>query len=185
LKAFVLGIDHTIQETDDEGRLKAIIRTLCDAYGFDLIAEEWSTSHRREIWTVGRKVAAERSIGWLNIDIAERVRERLGILHDLNRRNKPSFFNEQGPVYEIPNYVYLPRADCLREHRWLRKIVRFKPHTSVLVTCGFIHVRPFASKLRSASFDVVTANLCEYEWYRSKGANRCADAERGIIDERY
>ncbi len=62
MKAIVLGLDHTIQYQDDAGRFKAVIRELCDKHGFDLIAEEWSTSYLKHVWTVGREAAVRNRL---------------------------------------------------------------------------------------------------------------------------
>ncbi len=102
----------------------------------------------------------------------------MGILVDLNRKNKPCEFTDSGPIYEIPNHVCLPRTDGLSEQRLVRKIVRFKTHASVLVTCGFIHVKPFAAKLLGASFDILTESLLDYEWYRADRDIKRGDGER-------
>jgi hypothetical protein len=185
LRALVLGLDHRIQEQDNGGRLKALISGLCETYSCRLIAEEWNTGDRKFVHTVGRKVSIDRSISWLNIEIPDRVKERLGILDDLNRRNVPTYTFGKGFEFEVPNHVYLRRADCLREHRWLRKILRHKHHESVLVTCGFIHVRPFAAKLREASFEISTITLCDYPWYRAIPSNKCDDVAKELIDDRF
>jgi hypothetical protein len=184
LKALVLGIDHTIQHRDDEGRLRAIVSQLCNERGCDLIAEEWNTGVYKDCPTVARLVADEKSVRWLNIDIPDRVREKLGILHDLNRR-KQTPDNDDRLVSEIKNHVYFPRADCMREQRWLRKIIKSKRHSSVLVLCGFIHVKPFAAKLCGASFSTSTASLCDHQWYRAKADNQCAEVEKELRDVRH
>jgi hypothetical protein len=185
MKAFVLGLDHTTQQRDNAGRLEVIIRKLCDDRKVSLIAEEWKIDRyddeNEEAWTVGRKIAAERSsFAWLNMDIGTKVRKRLGIYRDLNRRI--GTYSEDA---EIVSYIYFPRADCLREHRWLRKIVRHKRNNSVLVLCGNIHVKPFASKLHEAGFDVAIESLCEHQWYRDWPYSKCVEVEEGHVDERY
>lgn len=170
MKATVLGIDHNIQYRDDEGCLRAMISRLCNEHDCDLIAEEWNAGPYKHCLTVARQVANERSVRWLNINIPDRLSEKLGILHDLERR-RPRPDNDDRLVSEIPNYVYFPRADCIREQHWLRKITKSKLHSSVLVLCGFIHVKPFAAKLRAASYSVSTASLCDHQWFRAKTAN--------------
>ena len=76
MKAFVLGIDHTTQHQDSEGRLEAIIRKLCDEHKVTLIAEEWNTGDYKDHPTVGRKVAEHLSIAWFNIEIGDRARKK-------------------------------------------------------------------------------------------------------------
>jgi hypothetical protein len=183
LKGFILGIDHAIQYRDNEGRLKTIITRACEEADCDLIAEERNTGAYKRYQTVGQLVARERSIHWLNINIPDRVSEKLGILCDLNRRRqKPD--NEDRLVSEIPDWVYFPHADCAREKRWLRKIVKSK-HRSVLVLCGLIHVKPFAEKLREVGCTVSTASLCDYDWYRLMVGNKCSEVEMELTDKRF
>lgn len=149
-----------------------------------MIAEEWNPSIYKDCPTVGRLVADERSVRWMNIDIPDRVREKLGILHDLNRRKRTPD-NHDHLVSEIQEHVYFPRADCMREQRWLRRIMKYKLHSSVLVLCGFIHVKPFAVKLLGASYSVLIASLCDYQWYRAKTGDLCTKVEKELRDERY
>lgn len=189
MKAFVLGIDHTTQYQDNEGRLQAIIRKLCNDHNVTLVAEEWiATGYddtKEKDWTVGRRLKEELSVAWLNIEVGDRARKKLGILEDLERRHQRIDAMKGCVVQEIHSHVYFPRADCLREQRWLRKIVRHKHNSSALVLCGNIHVKPFALKLHEAGFSVATGSLCEYQWYRDWQYSKCAEVEARLVDERY
>jgi hypothetical protein len=184
MKALVLGIDHIIQYQDDMGRLRGIISQLCDERDCDLIAEEWNAREYKGYPTVGRLIASEKSIRWLTVNVPDRVSEKLGILDDLKRR-RPTPDNDDQLVSEIPMHCYLPRADCIRERRWLRKIMKSRRHNSVIVLCGLIHVKPFAAKLRDASFKVSAMSLCEHEWYRRTRQNLCAEVAKELTDDRY
>jgi len=167
------------------GRLRAIVHKICNEREVSLIAEELDTDKANKRLTVGRQVSIEKSIPWLNINIGDRITQRLGILHDLRRRRATFDDIKMEIVREIDNWIYFPRADCIREQRWLRKIVRHKRNSSALVLCGLIHVQSFASKMRELGFDVATESLCEHSWYRAWPHSKCDEVEKGIIDERY
>lgn len=182
--AFVLGLDHTIQYTDDGGRLAAIINNLCEKHNVDLIAEECNTTTYASEETIGKKMANSLGIKWLSIEMPATCKEDLGILPSLKLRHV-SFDEWSGPLPpEIPDTTYFPRADRLREEYWLNKIHIANPK-SVLVTCGFIHVRPFGKRMEDAEFLVEKASLCDHAWYRSKPNSKCAEVEKNIVDDRY
>ena len=183
MKATILGTDHLTQWQDFEGRLQPIVRDICLKGNLDLIAEEWSTKRYRDAETVGKKVAASLSIAWDNVEMSDERMAELGILECVRRR-RPELDDIAGVlVQEIPDTVYMPNADRLREEHWIQQIQIKKPSRGVLMICGLIHVAPLAVRMTASGFTVGTNSLCEHAWYRSKYGKKCDDVELNLKED--
>lgn len=60
----------------------------------------------------------------------------------------------------------MPYEDGIRESEWLSRILRHRVNM-VLCICGFMHLHPFAKKLKEKGCDIEQVNLTELTWFQS------------------
>jgi hypothetical protein len=124
-------------------KLEAYIRTM----NVVLIAEEVDAN--KDIQTFGRELVGEEK--WLSIDMTTEERKQAGIYEQL-RGSQPGYDPVSGTFSRINSYY--KRAEGIRENFWLDKIEEWcdQRHVTngvIIVTCGNIHPRFLAEKIRS------------------------------------
>jgi hypothetical protein len=158
VKITLLSLNHELQWKDPTGDLHRILSELLATSTIDLIAEEAFGLPT----TVAQRLACKLDKPWIQIDMSIAERKLAGIYDGLRARK-----HKIDPFGIVPgeSEQYLPREDRIRETEWVERITA-KPVETVLCLCGFLHVEPFADKLKAKGCDVEHLNLTEQEWFR-------------------
>lgn len=155
----ILGVDHELQRNDSTGDFGRLVQQALSEAPINVIAEE----ARESDCTVAQRIALDRSIRWLNVDITLEDKRRLGIYDELMNRPLQLVFEGENCVGLIGQY--LPHADTIREEPWASRILAEKVDAA-LVVCGLLHMQHLAKKLGTRGCVVFQNNVCASDWYK-------------------
>lgn len=171
-RVLIIGLDHKVQWGDDSGQLRILLSSSITEKAVQLIAEEAFALPT----TVGRRIACELGIPWLELDLDAFDRQRKGVADELDSRYQGPLFN--GGVIGFES-AYLPNADGIREEVWITRLQRF-PADSTLVICGALHVDPLVKKLRHIGRVVDVIEAWKLPWHIAQcGILQIVDDNRG------
>jgi hypothetical protein len=154
MRAFVLGVDHVIQEVDHSDELRNILLELHHEQPCDLIAEEWGQNAKKNCSTVASRLASDLGIQRLNVEMTDDLMKEAGIFDAVAKRRQ----------YGPPD-AYLDEADSKRESHWVSEIQKFGPKKRAIILCGMRHAQGLSEKLKAAGFYVTMKTLQDWEWY--------------------
>jgi len=143
VNCMVIGTDHRFQEHD--AGLEALLRTWTESRFFEpltAIAEEYHERLGKS--SIAQRIAAERHVDWLNIDMTIQEKQEAGIFEE--QSNRPGMFQA--------NVTYRVLSDDIREEAWIRKMTQSISSGTTIVVCGYLHCASLVQKLRALGHSV-------------------------------
>ena len=144
MKLIIIGTEHPLQDSD--ACLKDLIASLTESEQVTLVGEE----HKPPSISVARQVAESRGISWVQIDMNDDERRKVGIFEKLDNRTKIRY-EVDGTVTQL--FRYAPKEDGIREEFWLDRIAEHQTEGTALVICGALHARKVCGKAKQRGHD--------------------------------
>jgi hypothetical protein len=155
MKIIIIGVGHTSQNSSIE--LQNLLTEITESESVIVIGEE----ARGQSATFVQRIAMERGVPWVQIDMTTKERQDAGIADILDTRMEHSSpfqssngiisdeqwaaaFDENGQV--IQKLVYSEKEDGMREYFWLDRISEAAMNGTAIIVCGALHARPLAEK---------------------------------------